>query len=271
MNKNIRIVLVIFILVLTPVSWQSCSGALTPEDIIARARWAMNEVGSYHMANYYSASENSTGGLGESYVEVDFLVPDRYQIMLEGGEFATGPIIVIGDEYYLYTSDSGLSATAYALEQSVNRESIFSFLGFLKDFKELADEDIDGSVCYHLTASWDREKQLEYYGDSLQQQLKNDGLPELSKEELAERIQYLSDLLVDVNFESEIWIDKDSLFIKKIVLTQKQTSQTESGIIEYVTNASINISMINAPITIEPPLDENGLLQAGWLQTTYEE
>lgn len=271
MNKNIRIIAVIFILVLAPVLWQSCTGAITPEDIIARAQWTMNAVGSYHMANYYSASENSTGSLGESYIEVDFSVPDRYQITLEGGGITAGPFIVIGDEYYLSTSDSDIGATAYALSQSVNRESVFSFLGFIKDLKELADEDIDGSVCYHLTAGWDKEKQLEYYGNSLQQQLKNDGLPELSKEELAERIQYLSDLLVDINFESEIWIDKNNLFINKIVLIQKQLSQTESGIVEYVTNAAINISMINAPITIEPPLDENGLLQAGWLQTTYEE
>ena len=111
---------------------------------------------------------------------------------------------------------------------------------------------------------------MKNYGDSLQQVRIDNGLPEFSEEELAEHVQELSDLLEEVDREYEIWIDKKNYHIRKIDITQSQLSHSSYGDIEYIIKVNYGFSMINGPITIEPPLDEDGYIAAGWLYTTYE-
>jgi outer membrane lipoprotein-sorting protein len=280
MSKNLRIVLVILVMALMPVLWQSCTGALTSEDIVTRAHWTMNAVGSYHMTSQYMASSNSQefktiygdGFIDLQNIEVDFSVPDRYRIKIEEMENPPVSMIFIGDESFINTgsqyqdSDVGLSYASYAMVQSINREVFFNVLESITDIEELPDEDVDGYDCYHFRAAWDKEKVLNEYSDTLQQQRRDAELPELSEDDLAEMIESLSDLLEDVSIEFGFWIDKDAKYIRKMVINQEQSTETEEGIIEYVTVVNYKFSMINEPITVEPPLDEDGIIQAGWMK-----
>jgi hypothetical protein len=275
MRKIIGIALVIIVLLPATALWQSCTGALTPEDIVTRAHWTMNAVGSYHMANHYSISSSDTGSVDELYLDVDFSVPDRYRITHKESGVTAELTIVIGDEYYVaiesYDSDTQgyLGAFSYAILQTIKRESFFDVLKSITDIEELPDEDIDGYDCYHLTAAWDKERVLNDYDDNLQQQRRDAELPELSEDEMAEMIENLSDLLEDVSIEFGLWIDKDTPYIRKMAVKQKQSIETDGNTVEYVTYEVMEFSMINEPITIEPPLDEGGNLQAGWIKDDY--
>jgi outer membrane lipoprotein-sorting protein len=274
MNKKVRVVLVILILALMPVLWQSCTGALTPEEIIFRANWTMNAVGSYHVTGSYSTSSNNSLFEDLLNIEVEFSVPERYRFNITEPDNSPESIILIGDEYYInirssyYDPAGDIYPAVYAVINSFKRESTFYNLSFLKDIDVFTNEAIDSSDCYHFIAVLDKEKVLENQRDYLQELRRNADLPEYSEEELTEEIEYLSSLLTDITFNIELWIDNSNFHIRKMGLTQSQIYYSNLGDTQNVTELILEFSMVNAPITIEPPL-KKGYFQPGWIKLPF--
>ena len=55
-----------------------------------------------------------------------------------------------------------------------------------------------------------------------------------------------------------------------MTIEQRQSTSIDVGTVEYATDAVMDFSMINESIAVGPPLDDEGELQDGWMQHTYE-
>jgi hypothetical protein len=236
-------ILAIIVLVLAIV--QPWSGPLSPDEVLAQASSIQAEIQSYRMK--YS-DEEAKGGM-VSVAEAAYALPASYRLTLSVGDWVREyitvgetryekeigtPVNLKGQVIFFSTYTPGIEATISILEQ-------------LADIEVLPDEELDGVVCYHLKGRYDTLS-IEDMLTDIKSRLSDEEFKKLKEKLVMEQetttVEYL--------------ISKDDFIIRKV---QYITSKQETGIVHTQTMKFFDF---NQPITIEPPLDDEGNLLPGW-------
>jgi hypothetical protein len=235
-----------------------------PQSILTRVYAATSELQSYGLVIYSEATSDE--GPVVSTMELNYSEPDRYYRKSLAGE-NTQEIIIIGDRQYINYHDSSRYMTRSAIESTIagitsmyTKETALKMLDSLTDLERLPDEIIDGMDCLHYMGRIDMERQVAENIRSMQDNRDQFGLPPLTDEDLArfeEEMSYLRDIKINV----ELWIGEDDYLIRQF--------KTDQQLPDYLgtvhrTSMTMRYTSFNEPVSIQPPLDDQGSLLPGW-------
>jgi len=133
-----------------------CGSSRTdPEDVIANAKDAINEIQTYRSEMVYISTEN--GQTTRSSAQMEFVSPDRMHVIPVNGN-GSGESIRIGNTEYRWDPDSKKWQVrqwpeSFSFRNPAVRwvEGLDSLVGLV----EMADEEIDGVDCFHYKGSID--------------------------------------------------------------------------------------------------------------------
>ncbi|MBN1190799.1 MAG: zf-HC2 domain-containing protein [Dehalococcoidales bacterium] len=229
-----------------------------PENILAKAHSAIENIRSYRISVTGSGTEGST-----IFLETEFTAPDRYHLkQTVNGQYLE--VILIGDDQY-YKGDFNSFITVKAMIRSyaslVSRETTLTWLDMLTGICTLPEETVDGTGCLHYRGVYDMEKMLR----SRQEEDAGRGTPPMSEEELEEMLEEYRQKAGTRTIE--LWIGKDDYLLRRLNTESRRTD--ENG--ETVSSSHLyQFSAFNQPLEIEAPLEPGGGL-AGWASTVPEQ
>ena len=206
----------------------------------------MFSVKSYRMILTSSSSSTLNELTTEQQMEVKFTAPDRYYVTSTDIDWTgsrTRKFIIIGNKQYIYDGEPPIGgydiievASSFFLKKDAVLQYLNMFINTASDVQILAEENISGVDCYHYTGTEDKELQM------------------------GERSSIM-------HIDAGLWIGKDDHLIHRWQIDM----QMPDGLNETETDTSciiIEYTDINEPISIEPPIDENGDLLRGWKVTS---
>jgi hypothetical protein len=237
--------------------------------VFAKAYAATEGLTSYRLTTNGYFKEREADELVHCwYCNLEYVNPDRYHLIAgypEGylEEFRKETTI-IGDQIYTWSTSS--VPDVEELEQyTPTKEQTLELLGMLIDIEELADENIDGTDCYHYRGVVDIEKWLAWGRPERERRFKamieRSGL----HFDLEQMVKTAEDTWRTREMTYDFWIGKDDYLIRQ----WKHVIQPLGQYHTFVT--IINYYDFNEPIVIEPPLTESGELLEGWKVTSLEE
>ncbi len=233
------VVIIVLLAVLQP--WSSPLG---PDAVLAKAHDAITEVSSYR----YSMTATVNGTYKEKYY-MEFTEPGRAYIR-EDIDGSMREYIVIGDDqYYLgdFPSPSHVLSQIHIFSLWISREFALDMFDKMSGVRELGTEKIEGTECIHYTGLYDYEKVIR------SQQRSHPLSEEQVQQELEMYREQMGDRYIDM------WIGKEDYLLRQM------TTESNSVISTY------KYYDFNEPIAVEPPLDENGELLAGWYSLVPDE
>jgi hypothetical protein len=236
---------------------QPWGGSLEPQSVMAKTYTAIEGLQSYRMS--FSSTSIMDEEVVSNVTEIEFAAPNRYHTLVtNNGE--TSEYIIIGDTQYMTKGSSHSVAIAIASGASssiMSKENTLKLLDELAGLKTMPDEKVNGVSCYHYLGKWDKEKHIAELKRNMQESYAQLDMPGPTDEQMEEIYAELRSM--DVTYE--YWIGKDDYLIRKMKTEQRGPSG-ERG--KMSVDATMNYYDFNRPIDIEPPLDADGNLMAGW-------
>jgi len=247
--------LVAILATITIVSFTACTKSeavtsLTPEEVIAKSKAAMENLRTYRME--MTGSSTFDGEVHEITLSTEFVLPDRrHEVETHDGTSAEA--ITIGKTQYRRQTDGddweidepgGVSSqnTSYA---TLVFEPVHPLVGIV----QLDDEKIDGVDCFHYKGDEDKEAGIEKQKAEL-----DPSSPGYDMSTKSLEVQRNWKIVV------EYWIGKDDFLLRQMkqdsdivnVDYEGQDNETENHV--FVTY-TIRFFDFDAEITIEPPVD----------------
>jgi outer membrane lipoprotein-sorting protein len=215
----------------------------------------MTDIQSYR--SRWSGSGTSEGEASESYREVSFTAPDWYHVKDEENS-TVSEFISIGDTQYINNSESSsalMIASINSISGFFTPQYSLDLLEMLVKPKPLPPETVNGVECFHYSGTVDMESQWKANLASLDPS--HPGYQDMveSMEQELERIR-------ETTTEYTIWIGREDLLLRKMEYSEQMPSKVDGQ--KDTANITVEFYDINKPVTIEPPLDEQGELLPGW-------
>ncbi|PZC47068.1 MAG: Transmembrane transcriptional regulator (anti-sigma factor RsiW) [Chloroflexi bacterium] len=246
--------------IITPLALQLTGGG--PGGGIASAYAATEALGSFRMSGTTVSSFG--GSTSEVAFNWDFVAPDRYK-----GALATPAglqeFVIVGDEQYSRLPENAgngvtvIEMDGYSVFSPVpTRAGTLLILDSLTGVETLPDVTVDGIPTLHYQGAVDVDRIIDE-----QAALLNPGASDYLEQVAA--LDYQRSVKIDV----ELWINADDSTLRQMTLnTEAPTfvSDENGSRFEGVSTFStaVKFSDLNAPFSIDPPMDENGELQSGW-------
>jgi len=217
---------------------------LSPQSVMAKAYAATTELQSYRM--FSSIKSTLEGKTSEATFETEFVAPDRHR-----GKATTNgdwvEFIIIGDKQYIRDSDPSRTTSVGVSSSSIlSKEDALEIIDSLTDLEKLPDEKIENVDCIHYRGTVDVGRVIEEQKAKL-----NPTQPHY--EEMLKGLEDMRNMKTEV----ELWIGKEDYLIR-------QLRQDMEVPMEGTSRVTVKYYDFNEPITIEPPLDSDGQLLAGW-------
>ena len=245
-----------------PITLQLTGGG--PGVGIASAYAATQALESFKM------SGTTVTSFGESASEVafdwEFVAPDRYR-----GSFTTPAgleeFVIVGDEQFFRRPDSG-GAGVTVIEIGTDGYNVFNpvptragtlqILDSLTDVERLADETVDDIATLHYRGTVDIDRII----DSQTALLDRDSS---SYHEIVQMLDFQRAVKIDV----ELWIDAGDSSLRQMKLDAESptfVSDQDGSRFEGSStfNTLVKFTDLNTAISIERPVDADGVLEQGW-------
>ena len=240
--------LLVFLLIATVVG---CSSArLSPEEVIARANDAINELQTYRFEMTGTITQD--GETSHGNMQGEFVSPDRlHMIAVSDGDTQEG--IRIGQtEYHRVPDSDSWEVREWPPTMASARNNLavstVEIVDSLVGVVELRDEKIDGVSCFHYRGNIDVEALVEGQIANLDPTLPG-------YEDIVRSIEQQLQSEQNVEF----WIGKEDYLLRRLdaqyemVYTEGWDEDTERE--ERITaNYSYRFFDFNQPIQIEPPV-----------------
>jgi hypothetical protein len=251
----------------------------SPAGVLAKAYAAVGKLESYRYSkDEYTQLHETDEPVHSFHVDLEYVSPDRYHITSEITEEYSHQDarrteeIVIGDKLYTYKSYIyHLRNSEFYNQFAPTKEKTEGALDVLTKIETMADEDIDGTDCYHYKGDVDIEKWLDWTRSNLERLLKGiiERYPGIF--DFEEMIRTVEDMWRTYERTYEFWIGKDDYLIRQWKLTNRDLTDKSVVGYPYKIVAYIKYYDFNEPIAIEPPLTESGELLPGWRVTSLWE
>jgi len=243
--------LVAILAAITIVSFAACTTtSMTPEDVIAKSKTAMENLRTYRME--MTGSSTFDREVHEITLSTEFVSPDRrHEIETHDGTSAEA--ITIGKTQYRWDSGTENWETVEP-EKVITQNASFATMVFepvhpLVGIVQLDDERIDGVDCFHYKGDEDMEAGIEKQKAEL-----DPSSPGYDMSTKSLEVQRNWKIVV------EYWIGKDDFLLRQMkqdsdlvnVDNLGQKNETENHV--FVTY-TIRFFDFDAEITIEPPVD----------------
>jgi hypothetical protein len=218
-----------------------------PEEVIAKAQSAMEEVETYRseMVSIYTENEETN----RSSAQMEFVSPNRMHVIQVNGNGTEESILIGNTEYRLYADSNKWRVRQWPESMSFGNSatSWVEGLGSLVGLVELGDEEIDGVDCFHYKGSVDMKARRE------EEKAKLDP----SQPDYEERMRAL-EVYGQWQLHSEFWVGKADFLLRQLkqhqegVFIRDAGEDTEKE--EHLsTTATFRFFDFNQPIKIEPP------------------
>jgi len=252
----------------TVLSLNLPGSSLNPAAVIAKAYAAVEKLESYRYSkDEYTQLHETYEPVHSFHVEFEYVSPDRYHIAGEITEenphrdASRTEEIVIGDQLYTYQYYPYLRNSEYYNQFTPTKEKTVGALDVLTEIETMADEDIDGTNCFHYRGDVDIDKYLVWTRPDLERLLKGMIKRYPGIFDLEEMIKTVEDMWRTNEITYEFWIGKDDYLIRQWKLTHRGPFRDWDL---YTVVSYIKYYDFNEPIVIEPPLTESGELLPGW-------
>jgi hypothetical protein len=243
--------LIVILAAVVIIPFTACTApSMTPEEVIAKSKTAMENLRTYRME--MTGSSTLDGEIHETILSTEFVSPDRrYEVETYDGISAEA--ITIGQTQY--RRDSGTENwETIEPEKVITQNTSFATLVFepvhpLTGVVQLAYERIDGVDCFHYKGDEDMEAGIEKQKAELDPS--SPGYDMLVKSIEVQR---------NWKIVVEYWIGKDDFLLRQMkqdsdivnVDYAGQENETENHV--FVTY-TIRFFDFNTDIKIEPPLN----------------
>ena len=231
------------------------------QNTMARVQAAMTEIQSYRVSLVVSSDADDRTIVGKATAE--YSAPDRYHYQQTGDDNLE--FILIGDRQYIkgpYLSPLALTAMSQTFSNMLSREATLRNIEMLTAIRELPEERIEGTRCFHYRGVYDWEKMIR----SQKKDGPKAGLPPISEEEIAEQVQEARSGAGPTTFE--VWVGKEDYLIRQMkIVSQDNGSEGETASIVR----TLKFYDFNQPVTIEAPVDSGGRLLPGWTSPNPEQ
>jgi hypothetical protein len=206
----------------------------------------------------WSGTETSRGEKTELYQESAFAAPASYHIRFkENGDISE--FVDTGDIQYIKSSSLSpavMAAFTHNMQAFITPEYGLNLLEQLVKIEALPPEEINDVECFHYSGTIDMESQWkEMISTSI-----DPAQPDY--EELKEKMEAELERIRKTTMDYEIWIGSDDLLLRQMTYSAKMPSEEQGQWDTSLT--TVQLSAINKPLTIEPPLDDQGELLPGW-------
>lgn len=210
-----------------------------PDNVIAMASAAANEVKSYHFSNTMQSLYTSTGVIYTETMEGDFNLPDLWQAKITldhnyGNNWTTLEEVIAGGN--LYTRyDNQVNWIVQPQPKSMTPPHPSDVFSSLKGFQKLPDEEINGVLClhYHKVAETNIINSYAQRDPVLAHELKTGS-----------------------KITEDVWFSKDDLLPRRILITPVYSKdpvqvwgKDATVAMSYMTNFRYD-----QPVRIEPPV-----------------
>jgi hypothetical protein len=244
-----------------------------------KAYAAMEKLESYrYTKDEYIQLYETDEPVHSYHVEFEYSAPDRYHLIIQTTEDSIyqdaipTEDIVIGDQIYTNQSDPYLKNKEYYEQLTPTNEKTLGVLNTLTRIESMAEENIDGTDCYHYVGEVDIDKYLVWIRPSLQQQHERltKNLPGTIRD-FDEYFKRWEDMIRGKKMTHELWIGKDDYLIRQWRITSQAIPDTKTESSSNINISHLKYYDLNEEIIIEPPLNESGELLDGWVVYTLEE
>ena len=257
-NSKTITIIIVALAALGLALWSPWNGSLAPETVLAKTNEAIEALQSCRFE--LSASYPSNPYTPEYSQKGDFSSPDRYYVQIDESGDNTEEFIAIGDDIYVkntYMSKAVILAMTKGISGLLQKETTLGYLTIMTDIEELPEERIDGVMTIHYQGKWDIEQLIEKSKRSMQEARDALGHEQPTDEEIDQSL----DIMRSTNYIIDLWTGKDDYLPRQMILEQYEKNG-ESW--DHISTSSFRLYDFNEPITIEPPVSEDGQFLEGW-------
>jgi len=236
---------------------QPWSGSLEPRAVLAKTHEALENIQTYRLD--YFGTTTVDGETSSHHMEVMFAAPDRYHISVTSDDQRDEVIIIDEAQYFTNSAFSRVSlmVSSNSFSSMLTKEATLDLLDELTDLETLPEEMIDGVRCLHYLGKLDMEKRIEETRHNIQEFNASSDTHVVTDAQMEEMFEQMR----SIDVTHEIWIGEDDYLIRQ-VKTEQRGPADKGGPISV--SMTMRYSGFNQPVTIEPPLDSDGQLLAGW-------
>lgn len=225
---------------------------LSIDEIVLKARDASENITSYRM-EMTSLIPDEEDAIEERREKVEFLQPDRlrfFPIKIPPDEEPRERIIIGDNEFshVIFSSDSFWEVRRLPVPVSGNfLLAHMDALDEYTDLKKLADGTIDGTDCYHLSATMGKNAERA-------RQLAEADPSDPHYDDMKTAVESFDFTRDDIEF----WIGKDDFLLRRVetyveITTKELREEGNDELSTYSTSGSFTFYDFNEPIEIEQP------------------